>query len=181
MVQWASALAGDLSQGDLVSDIWVGSQAAPRTALTRGPTAKGGASVWHGGPAWRPEADGRGYFLAQGRSAYALVLSQSCEIDKRGGKGPVLVAPVLPLEETIADAANREVIRSGRRFAFFPLPSLAPHFPESYVDLRAISYLSRKALDSATRVLSSTEAGTQTLATHLVAFFTRIDVNALLA
>ena len=108
-----------------------------------------------------------------------MVVSHSCEIDKKGGKGPVLVAPVLSLALTIKAPTDRDFIRSGRRFAFFYVPAQGTLVEESYVDLRGTTYLRRKALDSSTRVLSSSADGVERLVAHLVAFLTRIDVEGL--
>ncbi|MDO9357894.1 MAG: hypothetical protein Q7T70_02735 [Polaromonas sp.] len=127
--------------------------------------------------AWKADQQGFGHFLSRGRAVQALILSQSCEIDKKGGKAPVLFAPVLDLQNSVKDEAQREIIRSGSRFAFFYLPALAGILPESYVDLRAISYAPRAVMDAWLRQGSASEDGANLLAAHLVAFFTRVDVT----
>ena len=80
---------------------------------------------------------------------------------------------------TVTDAAMRGVIRSGDRYAFFPLPALAGVLDEAYVDLRAIAYLPRVVIDDAPRRASASEDGAADLAAHIVAFFTRIPVTKL--
>ena len=158
--------------------MWVGSQPSPRVSLERGATARGGKLIWNETSAWVAGKDGLGHFLGRGRQTLSVVLSQSCEIDKRGGKAPVLVAPVVPLS-SITDDRVRENIRMGGRYAFFPLPAVDDIVVDSYVDLRAISYLPRNVLDSARRLASASEAGALDLAAHLVAFFTRIRYSAI--
>ncbi len=176
---WASDLAGELSQGDLLSDAWIGAAPHPRTALLRGPTQKGNLNFWQES-AWKADAQGFGHFLARGKSHQALVLSQNCEIDKNGGKAPVLIAPVLGLA-SIPDEKMRDTVRAGNRFAFFYLPSLEGVLPESYVDLRAITYTARAGLAQLTRHGSAAEKGSAALIAQLVAFFTRIDVDEIKA
>lgn len=178
---WAESLATELSQGDLLEGVWVGSQFHPRAGLQRGPTAKGGAVTWIELSEWKSGADGRGHFLARGRSTSALVLSQSCEIDKKGGSAPVLIAPVLDLGATVSAHADQENIRRGLRYAFFPLEGRADLLQESYVDFRAISYVPRAVLDASKRMASGSDAGLRRLEAHLVAFFTRIPMNQLKA
>ena len=119
---------------------------------------------------WIPGADGMGYYLSRGREAFAIVLSQSCEIDKKGSKAPVLVAPVLPLAQTVPDVQVRQLIREGRRYAFFPLNELEGHIDESYVDLRAVSFFPRAVLDASDRIGSATDVGAGRLVAHLVGF-----------
>lgn len=178
---WSPGPATELSQCDLLAGVWIGSQFHPRTSLVRGPTVKGGGIVWHQDAQWKPSSDGLGHYLARGRQTYALVLSQSCEIDKRGGKSPVLVAPVVDLAAGVQDVESRERIRAGRRYAFFPLEGLPGVLQESYVDFRAISYVPRAVLDEAERPASATESGLERLSSHLVAFFTRISLSSVKA
>lgn len=174
---WRVDVADDLSQGDLLGDTWIGSQPSPRVGLKRGATAKGGSVIWNEQDTWTAGSDGCGYFLGRGRQAYSLVLSHSCEIDKRGGKAPVLVAPVLSLLDHTKDESQREFVRAGRRYAFFYLGNLPCGLDgEFYADLRAITYLPRAVLDELPRIASGSGAGVQELSTHLVAFFTRVPM-----
>jgi len=172
---WAADIANELSQGDLVSDAWVGASANPRAGLISAPTGKGGLKFWQEA-AWKADEQGFGHFLSRGRATHALILSQSCEIDKKGGKAPVLYAPVLGLQASVKDEAAREVIRAGNRYAFFYLPAIDGIIEESYVDLRAITYAPRAVIDVSFRRASASEEGAGALAAHLVAFFTRVDV-----
>jgi hypothetical protein len=176
---WAAEVADDLSQGDVVAGVWIGSQFTPRASLVRGPTQKGGIEVWRQGTdlALDPKTN-YGHFLARGRESLAMVLTESCEIDKKQKAVPVLVAPLIALE-MIKDEKHRDTIRQERRHAFFPIEALQGKFEESYVDLRAITYLPRDVLDGADRVASVTSSGVQRLAAHIVGFFTRIDLNSI--
>lgn len=163
----------------MLAGVWVGSQFHPRMSLKRGATQKGGGAAWiDDGPALNPTSDGFGHYLARGKSAFALVLSDSCEMDKRGGKVPVLVAPVISLT-VVGDEATRETIRNERRYAFFPVDALAEQIDASYVDFRAISYVPRQVLDDSTRVASGDPLGIERLTAHLVGFFTRISLREL--
>ncbi|WP_017757036.1 hypothetical protein [Pseudacidovorax intermedius] len=174
---WAAALEADLSQGDLISDAWIGATVVPRTGLKHS-TGKGGVKIWSESP-FAAGPDGAGHFLARGRESFSLVLSQSCEIDKQGSKAPVLVAPVVDLAKTVPDPDLRQRYRSGGRYAFFPLPELPGYLPESYVDLRAITYMPRAVIDSLARHGSASASGLHSLTAHLVAFFTRVDMKQL--
>ena len=178
MVQyWSDALVDELSQGDLLCETWVGTTVVPRVGLKRGPTAKGGKISWEES-IWTPTTDGFGYFLGKGRNIHAIVLSQSCEIDKAGGKLPVLIAPVFPMSN-ISDLAMQENVRTGRRFAFLPLPAIDGVLTESYADFRAITYLPRAVVDQSERKCSVTDDGADRLAAQLVGFFTRLPFDAL--
>lgn len=177
---WAEAPAVELSQGDLIAGVWVGSQFHPRASLKRGPTQKGGATTWLEGTELAVGSDGFGHFLARGKESYALVTTESCEIDKKGGKVPILVAPVLDMN-ALGDEQFREVVRMRRRYAFFPLPAVEGHFNESYVDLRAMSFVHRPVLEGSTRVASATPEGVEQLAAHIVGFFTRVSMSELKA
>jgi len=172
---WADALAEDLSQGDLLHDAWIGTAGTPRVGLRRGATAKGGKQTWDEGE-WLPQADGIGYFLGRGRSAFGIVLSHDCEIDKPGGKQPVLVAPVFPLA-VIQAPAIQEMVRQGQRFAFLPLPAIPGVLPESYADFRSICYLPRVGVDESERKQSVGEVGKNAITTRLIAFFTRVQMD----
>lgn len=171
---WASELAEELSQGDLLEDAWIGASVSPRKALKKA-TGKGGKIFWDES-VWTEDANQLGHFLARGRRVHALVLSQSCEIDKAGGSLPVLVAPVFPLS-IIQDASLRDRYRKGERYAFMPLDELPGVVSESYVDLRTITYVPRAIIDAYERKGSATDAGALRLSTQLVAFFTRIPMD----
>jgi hypothetical protein len=123
------------------------------------------------------ESDGRAAMLARGVEAPLVVLSQNCEMDKRGSKVPVLVAPVRPLTD-LAKEQDRQTVRDGRRNAFLYLPEVGGR-PESFCDLRATTYLQRPVIEGLTRIASMDDAGLTTLARQLIIFLTRIDLAAL--
>ena len=175
---WAETPEDELSQGDLLADSWIGTTVSPRVGLARGATAKGGLLNWQEAP-FSTGPDGLGHFLSRGKPAHCIVLSQSCEIDKKGGKAPVLIAPVIDLVAAVQDDAVREKIRSAGRYAFFPLPALGEVIRESYVDLRAITYVPRVVLDGLPRAASASTHGARALTAHLVGFFTRVDLEQL--
>lgn len=174
---WAEKLADELSQGDLLSGAWIGGTADPRQALRKG-TGKGGAVIWTGVNALAPEQDGKAPYLSRGRQCFALVLSQDCEMDKKGGAVPVLVAPVLALE-TLAPEM-RDIVRQHRRHAFLHLPAVGP-IEESYCDLRAISFVPRPVVDELGRVASASAEGELRLAAQVIMFLFRRDVGDLTA
>ena len=169
---WADEVAAELSQGDLLQNIWVGTSTNPRRGLQAGSTLPKGIKSWIEGD-WK-ESDGFGHFLARGQNISAVVISQSCELDKQGGKMPVLVAPVLSID-TITVEAMRDNVREGRRHAFLPLPAIAGLLQESYLDLRRITHIPRPVIDLCDRVRSVSTAGEQRLIAQLVLFLTRID------
>lgn len=172
---WADSLANELSQGDLLSDAWIGTSVSPGIALKKGATGKNGKQIWDES-VWSANADGFGHFLARGRSVHALVLSHSCEIDKQGGAVPVLVAPIYPLS-IIHDADVRERTRKGDRFAFMPIDAIPGVIAESYADFRLTSYLQRYVVDTRLRNGSASEDGAKLLTAKLVAFLTRVDID----
>lgn len=173
---WAAKIAAELSQGDLLTGIWVGSSVAPRKALHKGSTGSKGLVNWAESD-WKPDSEGVGHFLARGRDLPSIVLSHSCEIDKNGASSPVLLAPVFPFSKVPAEL--QLAYREGRRHAFLPLVALSGVIEESYADLRMMYYLQRKIVDTAERRCSVSPAGEFRLAAQVVAFLTRIDLPAI--
>ena len=174
---WADSLANELSQGDLLSDAWIGTSLSPGIALKKGATGKQGAQNWDES-VWSANADGFGHFVARGRSVHALVLSHSCEIDKQEGAVPILVAPIYPLS-IIQDPDVRERTRKGDRFAFMPVDAIPSVIAESYADFRLTCYLQRSVVFSRRRSASASENGAKLLTAKLVAFLTRVDINSI--
>ena len=176
---WGDGLKPELSQGDLLSLILVGTAVVPHTALARGPTKKGGGENWIPSP-WKPsEGNGIGYFLARGRNADVIVLSEDCEIDKDGGTAPVLVAPVFPLS-LIQDQSRRDDVLNGKRYPFLPLPAIDGVIEHSYADLRCINYVDRKAITQSDRKTSMTENGVHNLRLQIIAFFTHVPLDKII-
>lgn len=174
---WAEALAEEISQGDLLDGAWIGTSASPRVGLKKAPTKSKGGVSWDES-VWTSDANNLGHFLARGRKVHALVLSQSCEIDKKGGVLPVLLAPIFPLS-VIQSEEIRQKTRMGERFAFLYLDPIEGVIEESYVDLRAITYVPRAVVDQCTRKASAGVDGTDRLSAQLVAFFTRISMDSI--
>lgn len=176
---WADGIESELTQGDLLQDVWVGSSVSPRRALESG-NMKNTTPTWEEcGSALKPNHSGLGHFLARGRSGYAIVISHSCEIDKPRARVLVLVAQVTPLSQ-LNDATTCENIRQGRRQAFLFLPGIENIFPESYADLRTICYLDKTITDSCVRLRSVTQNGMNLLQCQIVSFVTRIKMDSII-
>lgn len=174
---WDTQLKPELSQGDLLSLLLVGTAATPPTSLTRGQTKKHGGESWDTS-AWKADGNGQGYFLAKGRKVNVIVLSQDCEIDKDGGKVPVLVAPVFPVSAIQNQDALHAVINR-KRYPFLPLPGIDGIIEQSYADLRCISYIDRKLISAAERQKSMSEHGVHDLVKQIIAFFTHVPFDSL--
>jgi len=174
---WASELAEELSQGDLLAGAWVGCTIHPRTALKK-VTGKHGATLWHEASSLVPGTDGKAPYLSRGQQALTLVLSQSCEIDKKGGKLPVLLAPVLPLSNL--PSQMQENVRAARRHAFLHVPAVGS-VPESYCDLRAICFVPRPVVDELGRIASTSEEGELRIAAQVMMFLFRRDIGPLVS
>jgi len=174
---WEGVLKPDLSQGDLLSVVLVGTAAAPQTALKRGSTKKGGGESWDSSP-WKPEGNGIGHFLGKGRNVAVIVLSQDCEIDKHDGKGPVLVAPVHPVS-LLQSPEAREAVTNRKRYPFLPLPHIEGVIEDSYADLRCITYIDRELINAAERKKSMTAAGVDDLVKQIIAFITHVPFEKL--
>ena len=174
---WADEVSAELSQGDLLTGVWVGGSVSPRKALHRGQTGAKGVQNWQESE-WKADANGIGHYLARGRDVPVLVISQDCEMDKRGGAVPVLVAPIFPMS-VIQTEAIRDKVRSGDRFAFLYLPNVSGAEDEGYVDLRMTHYVVRPLIDAGSQIKSASEYGRRELVSKIIAFYTRKDVNGL--
>lgn len=180
---WDASLRPDLSQGDLLPSILIGTAVHPKEPLKAGPTlAKGGVS-WAKSATWQPIfGNGVGRFLARGVHHDAVVLTESCEIDKDAGDVPILVAPVFPLAQIQGDV-DRANVAARKRHAFLPLDAVQGLLQPSYVDLRQTTYILRAHADEAhlAKKLSMNEVGIQLLQAQIVAFYTRLSLNDLRA
>jgi hypothetical protein len=168
---WAAQLETELSQGDVVVDVLLGTSVHPAVPLVKS-TGQRGARIWAQSE-WKPNPEGVGNFLAEGRILPALVVSHSCEIDKQVRNKRVLVAPVAPADRL--EPKLREAVFRQRKYAFVPLPDV-PTLGDSYADLRLISFVPREVLRDDRRVASMSEDGRDLLHTRLFAFFTRKDL-----
>jgi len=157
-----------LSQGDILAETTFGLLAHPRRPLTKH-AVPGGALVWKES-AWTPDGDGYCHFLARGRVATAIVLTHSCQIEKPGRPGRVILAPVTPI--AAAHLQDRETIMAGSRLSFAPLPAI-PEFGDCYADLRVMVGFDRKVVDQLRRVATMTPAGTADLKERIAIFFVR--------
>ena len=178
---WEKELKPDLSQGDLLSLVLVGTAVQPKTALARGPTKAGGAVSWLTSP-WKPVAGGNGLgsFLARGYETAVIVVTEDCEIDKDGKNAPVAVAPVFPIS-LVHVGEPRDAVVARKRYPMVPLPAVDGLFAESYADLRYICYVKRELIDDAPRHHSMTAEAVHALQLQIVAFFTRLPLDDLQA
>lgn len=105
------------------------------------------------------------------RRVRAMLLTQDCEYDKPS-TASVLVAEVLPLS-AIASGSQGNVRRNRVASAFY----LPPHadLPESYVDLRTISRVTKSLVaaeaEGENRLLSLTEEARLALQRQIAGFF----------
>ena len=176
---WLEGLHQELSQGDLVSAVPLGSIAAIDKNLKRGATAKSGQQPWFETPDWQPDSEDRGHFLAIGRLLPLVIISWDCEIDK-GTKVPILVAPAFEVGKLTPEV--QKIVREDKRFAYMLLPPIeALGFPESYVDFRLIMSIARKIFNTSKRLASMHDDARFDLRARLAQFITRVDVNDLAA
>lgn len=175
---WAATLnSKGLSQGDLVSGQLVGTvYGPPFIFLGRNTTHPKGKSVhWPQTGALDPfRTDATGLYIARGRVARVLVVSHSCELDKKDD-ARVLVAMTAPLS-VVQDSAKRVAILNQKRRAFMPLPGI-PGEEDHYADLRTISYVERKLILDSSREQSMTEEAVVRLRAQLIEYFTRMPVD----
>jgi hypothetical protein len=165
---WLPQVAKDLSQGDIVSALPLGSAFHPFAPVQK-ETGKQGSRVWIESN-WNADNDGFGYFLARGRIVHALVISHSCKIDKSRRNQRLLLAPIATADRL--DTNFRDQVFRGARYAFMPLPSV-PTLGDCYADLGQISHVDRKFVDGCTRIASMSAEGLLRLESQLFAFFTR--------
>lgn len=175
---WNTQLKPELSQGDLLSLVLVGTAASPRTFLTRGQTKKQGEESWNAST-WKDDGNGQSHFLGKGRNVNVIVLSQDCEIDKNSGKAPVLVAPIFPISAIQNPEALNAVINR-KRYPFLPLAEINGIIEQSYADLRCITYIDRKLIAEAERKKSMSPEGVHDLVKQIIAFFTHVPFDSLI-
>jgi hypothetical protein len=164
---WAPALETALSQGDIVSDLYVTIGKSPPTHL-KSRTGKGGAKIWNetGTPF---QENGAYHTLAIWNDRHAIVITHSCELDKPTNKR-VHVAPVALLSSI--DARIADNIRTQQTKGQLILPAI-PGLGDCYADLRVIAPVQRDLIESAPRIASMTPAALDRLHDQLVAFFIR--------
>lgn len=177
---WLNGLNSQgLSQGDILSPRISGFAENPVKYLSKTPTNKGTKIFWEQCTELQPfKTDNKGLYISRGRVAEVIILSHSCELDKGNRCNQVLVAPIAPLDR-IENAQTRENILLQKRRAFFALPNIPTLGANYYADFRAITYIEKKAITTACRLASMSENGIIRLQAQLVAFFTRIEPEAL--
>jgi len=115
---------------------------------------------------------------AEGKKAYAIVLTHDCEIENEDEEGFRQVALIRPLA-AIHDEVARLTIAAGDHIGRLYLPSEpSVAFPESYADLRALTTFRRGALRPDLRVLGLTDYGRRWLQSALVAYFSELSPTA---
>jgi hypothetical protein len=167
---WLQNLAAELSQGDIVHGVVVGLPVHPAVHLQK-TTVKGNQQVWSPGSP-NPDSNGILRLLAEGRECDVLVVSHSCEIDKKDRKKRVLIAPIATADRL---STSREAVFEQREPALFPLLDV-PQLGDCYADLRLIHPVDRGFLRNEDRLASMTEEGVVRLQAQLVGFFTCKDL-----
>lgn len=162
-----------LSQGDIVSQLLIGATDHPVKHLAKQPLEKAGKRLWEEVSELQPfKTDSRALYIARGRLTYAIVVSHSCELDKKNSN-LVLLAPIAPLDR-ITDTNAKANILAQRRQAFLPLPDV-PGLGTCYADFRTLSYVEMKTIPDNTRQVSMSDEGVLRLRAQIVAFFSRIN------
>ena len=169
---WQHQLETSASQGDVITQVPFLIAKAPLDEVSRS-TGKGGVDQWR--PVTAPRNRGATYSVCEVHYLPAIVITHSCQLDKREKKRRVLVAPIRGASE-LEDEVWRN-ISAGLRKSMLPLPAV-PELGDHYADLRLISAVDRAFVDVA-RVASMNERGRTLLWAHLVTFFTDRDLHLL--
>jgi hypothetical protein len=171
-VFWAEQLDPEgLSQGDVIDGV-VFANVHPLSPAQK--TSIRGQSGWLAAP-WTPDGDGFCSVVARARKAMGLVLTHSCDIDKRHRKARIFVAPVQELSRLPAN--EQQIVLAQERIALFPLVGSVRG--DLYADLRSASAIDPRMIDEKARVQSMTDSGRKMLQARLVTLFTRIDLATL--
>jgi hypothetical protein len=173
VVSWWRSLDDEkrLSQGDVIDQVSFSALSRPETPLVKA-DAPGNRGIWKP-TTWTPDAGGFCHCLARARRAPALVLTESCQLDKpEERKRRVIVAPVHVLKDHESKPENREWIMAGNRIAFAPLPGV-PVLGDCYADLRLLVTVPREELDERTRLATMTPEAVDFLKQRIVGFFVR--------
>ncbi len=126
---WAAELDPDgLSQGDVVEDLYFANVYPLAPAITHSVNGKSG---WLASP-WREDENGVCSVVARARKGLGLVLSHSCDIDKKNKKSRVFAALVDRLSR-LNEEEQRKVLGQ-ERIALFPLVGTSRG--NLYADLR---------------------------------------------
>lgn len=134
-------------------------------------TGKGNTETWVPSKD-NPKCD---HLLSKGRPEVCIVLSHSCDLDKKERSGRVIVAPAKPLDRV--QEPVRQLILAQERLSMMPLPNV-PGLGDLYVDLRVMLSLYRQHCEQARKLASMTAEGQKRLQAQLIAFFARVCVDA---
>lgn len=173
---WLSGLRPEISQGDIISGVPIGTVLEPVTYLQHA-ALKGGSNGWVDSLTWKPDPSGSGFFRLRGKVSYGLVVSYDCEIDKPNKGTRITVAPVIPITTLQPDQQQRVMTNPPLRF--MPLPQV-PGIGDCYSDLRLITYYPGIPTAALPRVASMTDEAVLRLQAQIVGFFTRIDYAKLI-
>lgn len=172
---WSNSLHPDLSQGDIVTNVPLGTVTTPPKYLYSA-ALKGNAAGWGETLDWRPDHNGIGHYLYRGRLAAAMVLSHDCDIDKPKGTHRVVVAVAIP--RSALSAAEQNIVFTQQARHSLPLPDV-PEMGDYYADFRSTLYLPFTLVSQATRIASMSDAGRHRLQAQLIGFYTRLDISSL--
>lgn len=166
---WAPQIKSELSQGDILSPVLIGSSAVPETYLVKR-QFRGGEQAWSPSSNWQPDGNGKGSFLGKGRIIHGIVVSHDCELDKKRRSARVLVAPISSLEKLLPEESQPIIEQTS--YSKMPLPDI-PQLGNYYVDLNCLMWLDREIVDRIKRIASMSEDGVTRLHAQLFGFFTR--------
>jgi len=138
---------------------------APTAALRQG-------DIFEPIPFVRAESTGPGLLKATfaTRSQFALLLNQSCDIDKPGFTR-LIVAPVLHLDGL--GSAEQTNIRKNKTYARLHLPPYRDLLPESFVSFMEPMTVEKIFLEQSRRIVSLSEKGRRALYSQYIRWLTR--------
>ena len=169
---WRSELVPELSQGDIVKVTPISALVWPLVPLKH-ETIRGGRSAWVEQRQGSPAEGERCHTLSNSVTAFGVILSHSCDLDKPRRSSSVLIAPVSATAALAPTLAQRIMAREVR--ASVPLVG-TPEVGDSYADLRRITFLSRDCVNSLKRLASMTDEAQRLLHAHLLGFFARLTL-----
>jgi hypothetical protein len=183
MADFFGALGDRLSQGDIVANVPWGVIDAPFSVCRPDDKSKTeGKARYAPAAGLNPPFKGIELVLAKAQLGLGMVLWHDCQLDKfeNQNKPPdkwfAAIAPVIPLQQS--DAAAAQAVREGRRRAFFFLPA----YPaiglakDSYVDLRYIWPMKQSLLVDRKGTL--TQTARSDLYSHLFSFLTQRQLGS---
>ncbi len=166
---WSDQIDPDgLSQGDIVDEL-VFANVYPLTPVER--KSVHGHSGWVVLPNWPTKADHTCHVAAIARKGLGLILSHSCDIDKKNKKSRIFTAPLAPLSDLTGD--QQIAVLEQLRVSLFPL--LGTRRGDLYADLRLAVALDQRLFEERNRIASMTEEGRKRLQVQLVKLFTRLE------